>query len=221
VSATVSERARTATVPPPRTERVAGGAVDVPAQRTTKRRRAMPAGAPATKRNAATQRAYARRDERLRRRSGGAAAIGATGPIPFALLLIGLLVSGLVATLLLSTAAAADSYRLQDARAAAKDLSAQSERLQREVAGLQSAPELARRASTQGMVPVRDPARLVVRPDGTVAVVGTPKPAQAAAPPVPPAPPAAARNTGGTGGAGTPDGTVLDGASGSTGPGGT
>ena len=50
---------------------------------------------------------------------------------------------GLVATLWLSTAAAADSYRLQDARAEARDLSERSERLHRDVAALQSPPALA------------------------------------------------------------------------------
>ena len=101
---------------------------------------------------------------------------------------MGLLGTGLVATLWLSTAAAADSYRLQDARVAARMLSSQSERLHREVASMESAPELARRAAGIGMVPVQDPARLVVAPDGSVGVVGVPLPAVAKAPPVPPAP---------------------------------
>ena len=79
---------------------------------------------------------------------------------------MGLLGVGLVATLWLSTAAAADSYRLQDARAAARMLSSQSERLHREVANIESAPELARRAAAIGMVPVQDPARLVVARTG-------------------------------------------------------
>src|SRR5689334_20922487 len=57
---------------------------------------------------------------------------------PFVLTVMVLLGVGLVATLWLSTAAAADSYRLQDARTAARDLSERSERLHREVAALQS-----------------------------------------------------------------------------------
>jgi hypothetical protein len=100
-----------------------------------------------------------------------------------------LLAVGLVATLWLSTAAAAGSYHLQDARTAALQLSQQSQRLQREVADLESAPELARRAQALGMVPVQDAARLVVAPDGSVTVVGEPR---AAVPPPRPVPPASA-----------------------------
>ncbi len=79
-----------------------------------------------------------------------------------------LLAVGLVATLWLSTAAAADSYRLQDATRTGAGAQRAGERLHREVAVLASAPELARRAGELGMVPVQDPARLVVAPDGTV-----------------------------------------------------
>src|SRR6185369_14602720 len=94
---------------------------------------------------------------------------------------------GLVATLWLSTAAAADSYRLQDARAEARDLSERSARLHRDVAALQSPPALAQRATELGMVPAKDPARLVVAPDGTSTVVG--EPTAAVAPPAAAAPP--------------------------------
>ncbi len=100
---------------------------------------------------------------------------------PFVLTVMVLLGIGLVATLWLSTAAAADSYRLRDARAAARDLSERSEHLHREVAALQSPPALAQRAAEIGMVPAKDPARLVVGADGSVTVVGEPAPA--AAPP--------------------------------------
>jgi hypothetical protein len=92
---------------------------------------------------------------------------------------------GLIATLWLSTAAAADSYRLQDARAAARELSERSERLHRDVAVLESAPALAQRATELGMVPAKDPARLVVAPDGAVQVVGEAVPV-VAPPPAPP-----------------------------------
>ena len=98
------------------------------------------------------------------------------------LLVMALLVTGLVLTLWLSTAAAADSYRLQDARSAARALSEQSEQLRREVTAMDAAPALAQRASELGMVPVQDSARLVVAPDGTVTVAGTPKAAIATAP---------------------------------------
>lgn len=139
----------------------------------------------------AARRAYAKRDERVRRLVGPPPVRGgaATGRAQFVLLVMGLLGAALVATLWLSTAAAADSYRLQDARSAARTLSEQSERLHREVASMASPPALAERATGLGMVPVRDPARLVVGPDGTVQVVGKPRAAVAPAPPAPPVAP--------------------------------
>ncbi|MGI9004154.1 MAG: hypothetical protein ACR2GH_21320 [Pseudonocardia sp.] len=177
----------------PVTERPRSAAT-IPAQRgapavAPRRRDGGQAGVPT-----AAQKAYARRDDRLRRLVGGAPARTAApaGRAQFVLLVMVLLATGLVATLWLSTAAAADSYRLQDARAMARTLSERGERLHREVAVLGSAPELARRATELGMVPVQDPARLVVGPDGEVTVVGQPQPAAVPAPPAPPVPPAEA-----------------------------
>jgi hypothetical protein len=147
-------------------------------------------------RKGAAERAYQRRDDRLRRLGGLWASTGlgraATTPgrTPFVLLVMVLLAVGLVAILWLSTAAAADSYRLTDARAAARTLQEQSEALRREVATLGSAPEIARRAEELGLVEIRDPARLVVAPDRTVTVVGQPRAATRPAPPAPPAAPA-------------------------------
>ena len=141
--------------------------------------------------DSARDKAYARRDERVRRIGGARQPRTAapSGRPQFVLLIMVLLAAGLVATLWLSTAAAADSYRLKDATAEARALSEQAERLHREVAVLASAPELARRATALGMVPVQDPARLVVAPGGSVAVVGEPRAAVGAPPPAPPAPP--------------------------------
>jgi hypothetical protein len=106
------------------------------------------------------------------------------------LLVMGLLGSGLVASLWLSTSAAADSYRLDAATRATRDLSERSETLRTEIAAMRSAPALARAARNLGMVPASDVARLVVEPGGGVVVVGTPKAAYAPAPAV--SPPAAA-----------------------------
>jgi hypothetical protein len=113
------------------------------------------------------------------------------GTAPFVLLIMVLLTGGLVATLWLSTAAAADSYRLDEARQVARDLSEQSERLHRDVEAAQSAPALAAAARAQGMVPAGEPAVLLVAPDGSTQVIGDPRPAQPIAPPAPPAAPAA------------------------------
>ena len=108
-----------------------------------------------------------------------------TGRAKFVLVVMVLLVAGLVATLWLSTAAAADSYALQDARQRTAALTEQSEALRKEVTVLQSPGPLAERAAALGMVPVADPARLVVAPDGRVEVVGEPQAAVPAAPDAP------------------------------------
>ncbi|RTL69231.1 MAG: hypothetical protein EKK42_07300 [Pseudonocardiaceae bacterium] len=167
--------------------------MEVPAQRTrsgstrnTSSTRTSKAASPRT----AAQRAYARRDDRLRRIVGGRVQKQAApaGRAQFVLLVMVLLAVGLVATLWLSTAAAADSYRLQDARTATRDLSEQSELLRKQVAALDASPALAQRATDLGMVPSKNPARLVVGADGAVTLVGEPSAAQA--PPPPPAPPA-------------------------------
>ncbi|WP_063920574.1 hypothetical protein, partial [Nocardia salmonicida] len=106
------------------------------------------------------------------------------GRIPFVTAIIGLLGCGLALTLLLTTRAAEDSYQLGDARAVNRKLDDERAALQREVAAADSAPELAARARELGMIPAKDPARLVLGPDGEVTVIGNPTPAQGA--PVPP-----------------------------------
>ena len=142
-------------------------------------------------RSAAVQRAYARRAQRAGRALAGDLQVEAGGRARFVVLVMVLLGMALVTTLWLSTAAAADSYRLQDAQTQARDLSERAEDLGQRVATLETAPELARRARNLGMAPAGEPARLVVLPDGTVAVIGEPTPATAPAPPTaPPAPPA-------------------------------
>ena len=175
MSALVTERPRTVSIPRQRTARPRTG-----------EREAI----------GAAQKAYARREDRLRRLVGGARPARGSAPAgraQFVLLVMVLLAAGLVATLWLSTAAASDSYRLQDARSAAQGLTAQAERLRREVSAMDSAPALAQRATELGMVPVPDPARLLVGPDGTVVVVGVPKAATVPAPVVAPTPAAPAQ----------------------------
>jgi cell division protein FtsI (penicillin-binding protein 3) len=128
-------------------------------------------------------RAYARRAGRARRLAEGSTATG--GRTQFVLSVMALLVVGMVASLWLSTTAAADSYRLDAARRATRDLAERTETLRTEIAGMQAAPTLARLAEQIGMVRMFDVARLVPRPDGSVAVIGTPKaaPTPVATPP--------------------------------------
>lgn len=144
--------------------------------------------APARSRTAAAQRAYARRAHREGRRIEHAVEEGldqGSGRASFVVLIIVVLTVGVAATLWLSTQAAADSYRLEQAKQEADRLAERAAELQREVTENESAASLAERAKAMGMVPAGDPARLVVQPDGTVKVVGEPTPVQAPAPPQP------------------------------------
>ncbi|WP_441347129.1 hypothetical protein [Rhodococcus sp. WWJCD1] len=158
-------------------------------------------------RSGAALRAYERRQQRASihtsdsargsgsRRSIDGGAIAAR--IPFVALIIGLLALGLGLTLLLTTRSAGDSYDLSAAKAVNTELAQQRAALQRDVELAESAPELARKAAGLGMVPAKNPARLIVAPDGGVQVVGTPAPADGApvAPLDPVAPAAAGEGT--------------------------
>jgi cell division protein FtsB len=174
--------------------RAARAGVDAPV-RQSKAGKTSAARTSATRtRSAAAERAYAKRAQRSGR--------GGTRPQPdqrpdqqtpsrvsFVMLVIGLLTVGVVATLWLSTQAIQDSYRLDRAKRAATELAEREQRLQREVAQLDSAPRLAEEAAKAGMVDSGDPAHLIVRPNGEVIVVGEPKPAKPTAPQPPPAQP--------------------------------
>ncbi|WP_328392201.1 hypothetical protein [Nocardia sp. NBC_00416] len=159
-------------------------------------------------RSGAAQRAYARRRQRAAGPSDTAPAVAARSELagrgPFVAAILAMFGCGLALTLVLTTRAAEDSYQLSDAREANRVLSDERAALQREVAAADSAPELAARARELGMIPAEDPARLVVAPDGTVTVVGEPKPAQG-----PPAPPLNAPPRPGAPGAGADPGERI------------
>ena len=140
-------------------------------------------------RSGAALRAYERRQQRASIHTSDSARVSVAGVrpaldgsaiaarIPFVALIIGLLVIGLGVTLLLTTRSAGDSYDLSAAKAVNAELAQQRASLQKDVELAESAPELARRAAELGMVPAKNPARLIVAPDGGVQVVGTPAPA--------------------------------------------
>lgn len=149
------------------------------------------------RRSTAAQRAYERRRQRATvpggagraaeaapRTSFGSSSRTLVARVPFVATILGLLCMGLATTLLLTTRSAEDSYQLADARAHNQNLREQTAALQREVAAGNSAPVLAEKAAAQGLVPAKDPARLLLDTDGTVHVIGTPKPAEGK--PVPP-----------------------------------
>jgi hypothetical protein len=147
---------------------------------------------PSRSRTPAAQRAYARRAQREGRKvqrpiDHDHDHDNTSGRAAFVVLIIALLTVGVAATLWLSTQAIADSYRLEDAKQEADHLAERAAELQREVTEKESASSLAERAKAMGMVPAGDPARLIVQPDGTVVVVGEPKPVEKPAPPTPPA----------------------------------
>jgi hypothetical protein len=152
----------------------------------TRARTAAPASrrdlGPQRGRSPAVARAYARRAQRTGPRHAASNRVDA-GRAPFVMLVMALLGVALVATLWLSTAATADSYHLQSARKVARNLTEHWESLGRQVASLETAPELARQARGLGMVPAGEAARLVVRPDGSVEVIGQPRRATAPVPP--------------------------------------
>ncbi|MFP5020555.1 hypothetical protein [Pseudonocardia phyllosphaerae] len=182
MSTPVIERPGTPGRPRPQSRRTATAPAGIPAPRTgrgpAQRSATVPAQrAPQDRRSAGARAARSTRDT--------------TGRAKFVLVVMVLLTVGLVATLWLSTAAAADSYALNDARQRTGTLTEQSEALRKEVSVLQSPGSLAQRATAQGLVPVTDPARIVVAPDGKVDVVGEPQAAVATAPPAPPAAPGA------------------------------
>jgi hypothetical protein len=103
--------------------------------------------------------------------------------VPFVVLVIGSLGSGLGLTLWLSTASAERSYQLSSARQTNRLLQEQKEALERDVLEAESAPALAEAARGLGMIPTRDTAHLIQDPTGNWMVVGTPKPAQGVQPP--------------------------------------
>ncbi|MFD2422559.1 hypothetical protein [Amycolatopsis pigmentata] len=154
-----------------------------------------------TRRTLAAERAYARRAQRvegIRRaarepeRTGGFRLRWPRSRASFVLIVMVLLAAGVVVTLLLSTQAIADSYRLEQIRQENANLAERSERLQQDVNSAGSASSLAERAKALGMVPAGDPAHLVRNPDGSITVVGEPEkvtaPETAAPPPSSPPP---------------------------------
>lgn len=159
---------------------------------------------PRTGRSTAAERAYARRAQRveLMKREQDPDADSAAKPAAkakrsrwpssrasFVLMMMGLLVAGVAATLWLSTQAIADSYRLEQLRGDNAKMTEQLDSLQRDVTKQDSASQLAQRAQDLGMVPGGDPARIVVGADGSTTVVGDPQKAKGDPPPTQAAPP--------------------------------
>jgi hypothetical protein len=102
---------------------------------------------------------------------------------PFVLLVLGLIGAGLCALLAINTVAAADEVRQRELTSSNADASDQAAQLRIEIANKQAPAALASAARALGMVPNPNPAFLVVGPNGSASVVGSP--VKVSGPPVP------------------------------------
>lgn len=95
--------------------------------------------------------------------------------MPFVVVLLAIIGSGLVGLILISTAMQAQTFELAELTAEARQLETTQEALQREVSELESPENLGPLAVAYGMVPNQTPVYLQLS-DGTVK--GSPKPAE-------------------------------------------
>ncbi|HEY8457918.1 MAG TPA: septum formation initiator family protein [Actinopolymorphaceae bacterium] len=102
------------------------------------------------------------------------------GPVPFVLLVVGILGIGLVGLLLLNTSLQRGSFEIHDLVTQNAELEDRETALRQQVARLKAPESLDRRARALGMVPNQNPVFLRLS-DG--AVLGSAEPAQPAAPP--------------------------------------
>jgi hypothetical protein len=98
---------------------------------------------------------------------------------PFVLLVVALLVGTTLALLVLNTAIAVDSLKATQLRADNAARSEELQRLQRQVVSGSTPAEIARAAVAAGLVPAGSAGHLVLQPDGTSVLRGTPEPAPA------------------------------------------
>jgi hypothetical protein len=123
-------------------------------------------------------------------------------PVPFAVLVVGLLVAGLWALLALNTAAAAAEVQARQLTSDNANRLDEVQQLQIDINAKQAPGVLAGEAAKLGMVPDTNPVFLSIHADGSVVVLGTPTPVSgpaipsatppATAPPATTVPPATA-----------------------------
>ena len=99
---------------------------------------------------------------------------------PFVLLVVALLVGTTLALLVLNTAIAVDSLKATQLRADNAARSEEVQRLQRQVVSGSTPAEIARAAVAAGLVPAGAAGHIVIQPDGSTVLRGTPEPAPAA-----------------------------------------
>lgn len=98
---------------------------------------------------------------------------------PFIVLVLALVLLGTVGLLVLNTVIAADSFRAEQLIRRNAELAVAEQELQRQVAEGLSPGALAEAARRLGMVPAGQPGFIVVGPDGSIVIQGTPVPAGA------------------------------------------
>ena len=111
---------------------------------------------------------------------------------PFVLLVVGLLVVTALSLLALNTATAVDSLQTSTMRAANEAEQQRVDALEQQVITGSTTTRLAQQAAAAGLVPAGVPGHLVVGPDGSSRLEGTPAPAPQPEPAAPTAPPAPA-----------------------------
>jgi hypothetical protein len=99
---------------------------------------------------------------------------------PFLLLVVALLVGTTLGLLVLNTAIAVDSLKATQLRTANTQRQEELQRLEQQVVSGSTPAEVARAAVAAGMVPAGVPGHLVIGPDGSTVLRGTPRPAPAA-----------------------------------------
>jgi len=96
---------------------------------------------------------------------------------PFVLLVVALLVGTTLGLLVLNTVIAVDSLRATQLRAENAERAQELQRLEQQVVSGSTPAEVARAAAAAGLVPAGTAGYLVIEPDGTSVLRGTPEPA--------------------------------------------
>ena len=117
--------------------------------------------------------------------SGRALPTQRTRRAPYVLLVVGMLVGTTISLLVLNTAIAVDSLKATSLRKANTQRSEEVQRLQQQVIDAGTPGRLVGDATKAGLVPAGTPGYLVVQPDGTTVLRGTPSPAPAGPPAAP------------------------------------
>lgn len=107
-------------------------------------------------------------------RPGRAARPAHASRLPFALLIIGLIVGGLALLLVLNTVSAANEVRRRGLAIKDESVAAEVQQLQNEVAASAAPARLAAAAAGLGMVPANHPAFIVLGSAGSARIMGKP-----------------------------------------------